>query len=201
MDEIKIMAERSPLEEKAPNSKKAERGRETLFRVTYNHQSKLVQIADYKANIIITVSTMIISAIIAIIGYSSVSGFIGSYDSSFIIPVILIVLSSLFALVFAIQAAKPKLINSKNWEVSGQKSSLLFFGVIAGYSQPAYLEKMKTLLDSGEEMYEHMTIDIYFQGLILKRKYNLLVYAYQTLMYGFILSVLIFLGILFFGNW
>ena len=198
MDEIKNMAEKSPSEEKAPSSKKAERGRETLFRVTYNHQSKLVQIADYKANIIITVSTMIISAIIAIIGYSSVSGFIGSYDSKFIIPVTLIVLSSLFALVFAIQAAKPKLITSKNWEESGQKSSLLFFGVIAGYSQPAYLQKMKTMLESGEEMYEHMTIDIYFQGLILKRKYNLLVYAYQTLMYGFILSVLTFLVILFF---
>jgi pycsar effector protein len=198
MDEIKNIAEKSPVEEKAPKNKQAERGRETLFRVTYNHQSKLVQIADYKANIIITVSTMIISAIIAIIGYSSVSGVIGSYDTKYIIPVILIVLSSLFALVFAIQAAKPKLITSKKWEESGHKSSLLFFGVIAGYSQPAYLEKMKTMLDAGEEMYEHMTIDIYYQGLILKRKYNLLVYAYQTLMYGFILSVLIFLVILFF---
>jgi hypothetical protein len=197
------MEEKEPSEIKEfkePRNKQAERGRETLFRVTYNHQSKLVQIADYKANIIITVSTMIISAIIAIIGYSSVSGAIGSYDTSFIIPIIAIVLASLIALVFAIQAAKPKLITTKNWEKSGHKSSLLFFGVIAGYSQAAYLEKMKTMLEAGEEMYEHMTIDIYYQGLILKRKYNLLVYAYQTLMYGFIFSVLIFLGILLAGG-
>ena len=58
---------------------------------------------------------------------------------------------------------------------------------------------MKSLLNSSEEMYEHMTIDLHNQGLILKRKYNLLVYAYQVLMYGFVFSVFIFLGMLLFG--
>ena len=193
------MEEKEPTEikeVKEPRNKQTERGRETLFRVTYNHQSKLIQIADYKANIIITVSTMIISAIIAIVGYSSVSGSLGHFDSIYIVPVVMIVLSSLISLVFAIQAARPKLITSKKWEETGQKSSLLFFGVIAGYAQQVYLDKMKALLDAGEEMYEHMTIDIYYQGLILKRKYNLLVFAYQSLMWGFVVSVLIFLGIL-----
>jgi len=59
--------------------------------------------------------------------------------------------------------------------------------------------KMKELLAAGDEMYEHMTIDIYYQGLILKRKYNLLVFAYQILMWGFVVSVLIFLCLLFYG--
>lgn len=58
---------------------------------------------------------------------------------------------------------------------------------------------MKALLEAGNEMYEHMTIDIYNQGLILKRKYNLLVYAYQTLMYGFVISVVLFLSFFFAG--
>ena len=58
---------------------------------------------------------------------------------------------------------------------------------------------MKELLAAGDEMYEHMTIDIYYQGLILKRKYNLLVFAYQILMWGFVVSVLIFLCLLFYG--
>jgi len=186
-------------EEKSPRNKQAERGKETLFRVTYNHQSKLVQIADYKANMIITVCTMVISAIIAVIGYGSVSGALVDYGSKYVIPVAIVIITSLISLVLAIQAAKPKLIKTKAWEESGHKSSILFFGVIANYSQPAYLEKMKELLNAGDEMYEHMTIDIYYQGIILKRKYNLLVYAYQTLMYGFILSVLIFLALLVFG--
>jgi len=193
------MEEQEEKEEKKFSAKQAERGRETLFRVTYNHQSKLVQIADYKANMIISVSTMVISAIVAVIGYGSVSGAITDYGFRFVVPIALIVSTSLISLVFAIQAARPKLITSKKWEESGQKSSLLFFGVIAGYSQQAYLEKMKNLLAAGDEMYEHMTIDIYYQGLILKRKYNLLVYAYHILMYGFIMSVLIFMGFFVFG--
>ncbi len=80
-----------------------------------------------------------------------------------------------------------------------QKSSLLFFGVISQYSQQGYIDEMKRLLDSGGELYEHMTIDLYNQGLILKRKYNLLVYAYQVFMFGFIFSVLVFLGFLAWG--
>lgn len=187
------------MEEKQVKSKQAERGKETLFRVTYNHQSKLVQIADYKANMIISVSTMVISAIVAVIGYGTVSGAIMNYGTKFIVPLTIIIVSSLVSLVFAIQAARPKLIKSYKTESSGQKSSLLFFGVIAGYSQQEYLAKMKDLIAAGDEMYEHMTIDIYYQGLVLKRKYNLLVFAYQTLMWGFVASVLIFFCVLFLG--
>ena len=46
--------------------KKANRGRETLFRSAYQNQSNLIQLADNKANIIISINTMIISSIIAI---------------------------------------------------------------------------------------------------------------------------------------
>ena len=187
------------MEERQVKSKQTERGKETLFRVTYNHQSKLVQIADYKANMIISVSTMVISAIVAVIGYGTVSGAIMSYGARFILPLTIIIVSSLVSLVFAIQAARPKLIKSYKTESSGQKSSLLFFGEISGYSQQEYLEKMKELIAAGDEMYEHMTIDIYYQGLVLKRKYNLLVFAYQTLMWGFVASVFIFLCVLFLG--
>jgi len=187
------------MEEKQIKPKKAERGRETIFRVTSSHQSKLIQIADYKANIIITVSTMVISAIIAVVGYGSVSGKIVEYGPLFIIPVVIIVFSSLVSLVFAILAARPKLIKAHKAGSTTHKSSLLFFGVIAAYTQQEYLAKMKELMDAGDEVYEHMMIDIYHQGVILKRKYNYLVYAYQTLMYGFIVSVLIFVATLLFS--
>jgi hypothetical protein len=187
-------------EDKERKNKKAERGRETLFRSTYQNQSSLIQMADNKANIIISINTMIISSIIAITGYGAVAGKIDTYDSKVLIPIVLIILSSLVSVIFAIQAARPKLIKAKNIGGSMQKSSILFFGVIAQHTQQSYLDEMKKLLDSGTELYEHMTIDLYNQGLILKRKYNLLVYAYQVFMFGFILSVLVFLGFLAWGS-
>ncbi len=186
-------------EEKEHKNKKAERGRETLFRATYQNQSSLIQMADNKANIIISINTMIISSIIAITGYGAVAGKIDTYDSQVLIPIVLIVLSCLISVIFAIQAARPKLIKAKNVGGTMQKSSLLFFGVIANYTQQAYLDEIKKLLESGNDLYEHMTIDLYNQGLILKRKYNLLVYAYQVFMFGFIFSVLVFLGFLAWG--
>ena len=180
-------------EEVLPNKKNSKRGRETLFRATYQNQSNLIQMADNKANIIISINTMIISSIIAITSYGAVVGKIDSYGADAIIPIVMIILSCLISVIFAIQAARPKLIKPKVESGSMQRSSLLFFGVIAGYSQQAYMAEMDRLLNSGNELYEHMTIDLYNQGLVLKRKYNLLAYAYQVFMYGFILSVLIFL--------
>jgi hypothetical protein len=184
--------------EKVKKVKKAERGRETLFRVSHNHQSKLVQIADYKANMIISVSTMVISAIVAIISYGTIADKIGDIGVLFMAPVIIIVLSSLVSLVFAIQAARPKLIKNKRPAVTGNKTSLLFFGAMSSYSQAEFIEEMHDLLNKGDELYDHLTIDIYNQGLILKRKFNLLVYAYLILMIGFVASVLLFLTLFIF---
>lgn len=180
-------------EEKEQKKKKADRGRETLFRATYQNQSNLIQMADNKANIIISINTMIISSIIAITGYGAVAGKLTTYGNQVLIPIVLIILSCLVSVIFAIQAARPKLIKAKAEGGEMQKSSLLFFGVISGYTQQAYLDEMNKLLNSGNDLYEHMTIDLYNQGLILKRKYNLLVYAYQVFMFGFIFSVLVFL--------
>ncbi len=172
---------------------KTDRVRATLYRVAFQHQDHLLAVADYKANMIISISTMIISAIIAIIGYGVVTGKGESYVPLFIIPVVLVILSCLISLILSIQAARPKLILPGRIPVQTQKSSLLFFGVIAGFSQQEYLDRMKVMLNSNEDMYEHMTIDMYNQGIILKRKFHLLKYAYLVLQIGFILSVAAFL--------
>jgi hypothetical protein len=186
------------MEEKVIKKKQNGRGRETLFRVSHNHQSKLVQIADYKANMIISVSTMVISAIVAIISYGAISEAISDFGMLFMVPILIIILSSLTSLVFAIQAARPKLIKNKRPAITGNKTSLLFFGAMSAYTQAEFIEKMHDVLDAGDELYDHLTIDIYNQGLILKRKFNLLVYAYLILMIGFVASVLIFLVIFIF---
>lgn len=184
------------MEVKPPKKKKPGRGRETLFRSAYQNQSNLIQMADNKANIIISINTMIISSIIAITGYGAVAGKIDTYEASVMVPIVMIILSCLVSVIFAIQAARPKLILAKAEGGEMQKSSLLFFGVISQHNQQDYLTKIKTLLDSDEDLYEHMTIDLHNQGKILKRKYNLLAYAYQVFMFGFIFSVLVFLGFL-----
>ena len=180
--------------------KAPDRSKETLFQVAYQNQVNLIQIADNKANMIISINTMIISSIIAITGYGAVSDKIEYGKASIIVPITLIVLTCLVSVIFAVQAAKPKLVSTKNSiDPTEAKSSLMFFGRIARYTQEAYISQIENLLLSEKEIYRNMTMDLFNQGLILKRKYFLLSYAYNVFMIGFIFSVLIFLAFLAFG--
>jgi hypothetical protein len=172
------------------------KGRETLFRVAYRNQITLIQIADNKANIIISINAMIISSIIAVSGFGVVSNKMEYDKTNIIIPVAFILLSCLTSAIFAIQAAKPKLIRPMALDTKKDKSSLLFFGIISTYTQEQYMEHMHALLSSDQEIYDTMTIDLYNQGLILTRKYALLNRAYRIFMFGFILSVWVFLTFL-----
>ena len=171
------------------------RGRETLFRVTFRNQINLIQIADNKANMIISINTLIISVIISITGYSSVSGGIDFNKGAILIPVILIILTCLISVVYAIQAARPHLIKDKHKKgiTNPGKSSILFFGNISKMTMDEYLVGMDELLNSRQSIYKNMTIDIYNQGKVLQRKYHLLSIAYLIFMYGFVFSVLLFL--------
>ena len=173
---------------------RSNRSKETLFQVANQNQVSHIQIADNKANMIISINTMIISSIIAITGYGAVSDQIEYGKASIIIPISLIILTCLGSAILAVLAARPKLVSRNNFEdLSVAKSSLLFFGRIARYSQDDYVSKIEDLLTSENEIYRNLAMDLYNQGLILKRKYFLLSYAYRVFMVGFVLSVLVFL--------
>ena len=181
------------IKEKSSEPKKSGRERETVFRTTYRIQSHLIQIADNKANLIIGINTMIISSLIAITCYGAVADKLDLYVSNIIIPLVVIILTCLISAIFSIQSARPKLIQSQKKNLNPEKTSLLFFGEIARYSQTEYLNQLGQLLESRENIYEHMSIDLYNQGVILKRKYNLLSQAYKVFMFGFAFSVIVFL--------
>jgi len=170
------------------------RGRETLFRVTFRNQINLIQIADNKANMIISINSIIISVIITINGFGVISDSFQN-KADIVIPVTLIILTCLTSVVYAIQAARPHLIKPQKGqeEKQAKNTSMLFFGTISGKTMDEYLDEMDELLKSREMIYKNMTIDIYNQGKVLKRKYHLLSIAYLIFMYGFVFSVLTFL--------
>jgi hypothetical protein len=171
------------------------RGRETLFRVTFRNQINLIQIADNKANMIISINSIIISVIVTISGFGVVAESFDFNKADIAIPVTLIILTCLMSVVYAIQAARPHIIKNKKGvqDVQSKNSSILFFGTISKKSMEEYLAEMDSLLKSKESIYKNMTIDIYNQGKVLKRKYHLLSIAYLIFMYGFVFSVLTFL--------
>jgi hypothetical protein len=178
------------------------RGKETLFRVTFRNQINHIQIADNKANMIITINSLIITVMMGFSGYGTlVAGQVFNLVN-ILIPVTLIILTCLLSVVFAIQAARPKIIKTKKSQTVNlkTKSSLVFFGTISDKSLDDYMNEMDELIKSKESIYHTMVLDIYNQGKVLNRKYKLLSIAYQIFMYGFVFSVLTFLVIFLFSS-
>lgn len=171
------------------------RGRETLFRVTFRNQINLIQIADNKANMIISINSLIITVMVSITGFGVVQETFEYNRAEIAVPVTLIILTCLMSVVYAIQAARPHIIRNKKGieEKPAKNTSILFFGTISTKSMDEYMEAMDEMLKSRDQIYNNMIIDIYNQGKVLKRKYHLLSIAYLIFMYGFVFSVLTFL--------
>lgn len=174
--------------------RKKSQGIQTLFRVTFRTQVNLIRIADNKANMIMGINAMIITVLMGIIS----TGMIFSTDSidqnvSLIIPLVLIILTSLLTAVYAIRVAKPRLMKTKNGTVNNNYSSLLFFENIWQLSTKEYINRMEELIQSPQDIYQTMMIDIHNQAKVLHRKYQLLRFAYIIFMVGFSISITTFL--------
>lgn len=169
--------------------------RETMFLVTFQNQINLIHIADNKANMIISINSIIISIIVSVTGLGALSQSFELSKKFILFPVVFIIITSLISVVLAIQAAKPQIRkpNSLLKKKNGEKMSLLFFGALTGKTLDRYLVEMDEVLRSKNSIKEQLVIDIFNQGKVLSRKYAYLNIAYQVFMYGFIVSVLTFL--------
>ena len=198
--EEKILGEELLFDEKKFMKKlnKTERDTSTLFRSVYRNQNSLIQVADNKANTIIGINTMIISSVIALTGYGVIFNKIESQSTIMIFPLIVIMLACLFSAVLAIMATRPRVIITNKTKADPKKVSILFFGEISKYTQAEYIAQMEELLTSKREIYRNMIIDIFHQGVVLQKKYQLLAYAYTIFMFGFIAGVLIFVFLILF---
>lgn len=178
------------------------RGVETMYRATYRNHIELSAIADNKANMMISINTIIMSVIISLFGSGITFVGTGYFEHlRFALPMCILLLTSLSSVIFAVLSAKPT-VTSKKAEAQGdlkaqkeaeRKTSLLFFGNFSEVPIESFIENMDRLKSNQEELYESMSIDIYYLGKVLKQKYHLLRYSYLIFMGGLILSVMVFM--------
>jgi hypothetical protein len=185
-------------EELSTKKEKSERERQTFFRVAFKNNCNLLQIADNKANMVISINALVISSIIAISGYGTISNKLDISGSKLIIPLVLILVTCFISTILGVQAAKPKIVNDDVVKNNTQQGSLLFFGESAAYSKEEYLMELEKILPSRNALNSHMAVTLYYQGKVLKNKYNLLGYAYNVFLLGLAIGVFSFLGYLFF---
>lgn len=172
------------------------RGVDTVYRVTLRNHINLSSIADGKANMIISINTLVLSILITAgsAGFSiSPSNF--EENLEFILPVLLLMVTSLMAITFAVFSAIPKVSGQDftDEDVKKHNVSLLYFGNFLSLPKEQFVGYLRDLKEDQEVLYDDLSRDLYNLGHVLKKKYRLLTYAYRTFVGGLVLSFLVFL--------
>lgn len=155
-----------------------------LFRLMQQHHVQLSMMADTKANIIITVSSIVLTLVL---------GRVGSPDYRLSMAVLGVF--TLAALLLAILAVLPKYQRMTHFpEVLPDHFNISFFGHFAGMDQARFLRELAARLQPGQT-YETIARDVYGLGSYLaSRKYPFLRLSYLFFLSGFLLACLIQAG-------
>lgn len=167
-----------------------ERGIETMFRVAMRNHITLSDIADTKANILLSVNAIIISM--------TLSTLIPKLDNPsnhyLIIPTIIFVIFTVISIVLSVLATRPNVTEGKftKEDVTNKKVNLLFFGNFHQMKLPEFEWAMSEMMQDRDYLYGSLTKDLYFLGLVLNRKYKILRITYTVFMIGILVSVIAF---------
>lgn len=167
-----------------------ERGIDTMFRTTLNNHTRLSEIADSKANILLSVNAIIISI--------ALSTLVPKLDSPgnahLIIPTFVLLMFSVVSIIFAIMSTRPKVTSGTftRKDIEEKKVNLLFFGNFYKMALTEYEWAVNELMKDRDYLYNSMIKDLYYLGLVLNRKYKLLRITYTVFMIGIICSVIAF---------
>ncbi|WP_411028968.1 Pycsar system effector family protein [Spongiimicrobium sp. 3-5] len=193
----KEIAKKEALKAKYKNES-PDRGIQTLFRVTLKNHLTLSDIADTKANILLSVNAIIISL--------ALSNLIPKLDNPsnkyLLYPTIIFIIFSVISMILAVLATRPNVTSGQftKEDVTNKKVNLLFFGNFHKMKLRDYEWAIQELIKDKEYVYSSLTKDLYFLGLVLNRKYKILRWTYTIFMIGMIVSVIAFgIAFRFFG--
>ena len=149
-----------------------------LFRQTRLHHTQLSAMADVKASMMLTLSSLIITFSI---GYLA--------DPILRWAVVVLILFCLLTILAAAYAVMPKLKMDNNPDPTKLNTNFLFFGNFINYDYDTYLAIMEKIIEDDYLIYEMQIREIYEQGLYLgRKKYLFIRYAFTFFITGLLSS-------------
>jgi len=167
-----------------------ERGVETMFRIALKNHMTLSNIADTKANILLSVNAIIVS-----LALSNLLPKLDNPSNSYlIVPTVLFIIFTVASIILSILATRPNITQGQftKEDVANKKVNLLFFGNFHQMKLKDFEWGISEMMQDREYLYGSLTKDLYFLGLVLNRKYKILRVTYTVFMIGIIASVLAF---------
>ncbi|MDO5643976.1 MAG: DUF5706 domain-containing protein, partial [Paracoccus sp. (in: a-proteobacteria)] len=190
---------------------------DTLFRNAIRAELDIINLAAMKANIMISLNGLIISALM-------ISGaFIFASSQVFILPAGVFMLTAAASIFFALLAASPDRIDAlrgiwrwlgavvqrrarlRDWRsfaddarqaTAGEGDlNLLIYEDRVRLDPREYWERMQTMLRNRDEVYYRMSDQLYWLGKMADRKFRLLDMSYRAFRWGLLASVVVFLSV------
>jgi predicted metal-dependent HD superfamily phosphohydrolase len=186
----KLKQKKAELQFKKQKLDLPDRGIETMFRVALQNHITLSDIADTKANILLSVNAIIISLVLS----NLVSKLDNPSNSYLIWPTVIFATTTVISIILSVLATRPNVTGGKftKEDVANKKVNLLFFGNFHKMKLNEFEWAMKEMMQDKDYLYGSLTKDLYFLGLVLNRKYSILRLTYTVFAIGIILSVIAF---------
>ena len=197
------------------------KGIETMFRNACRAELDLIALAATKANIMISLNGLIISALI-------ISGaFIFASSPQFLLPAGVFLVTAAMSIVFALLAASPEriglfgavrdwmramtrweagpgdlpdFVNARQTQTQTQTEDAearvnpLIAGNRTHLSEEDYWLRMQQVMGNHDDVYRAMSAQIYWLGQMGNQKLRLLDISYTVFRWGLLLTVLVFFG-------
>ena len=187
--DLKIKKDPKDAQKEDAKYSKPKRGIETMFRLTSRNHMDLSGMADSKANIMISVNSIIISIVLSVL--------LRRLEDmpNYILPTLIMLAVNVFTIIFAVLATRPNTTKGTftREDIKQKKVNLLFFGNFHKVPLADFDWGMKEMMNDKEYLYSSIAKDIYFLGVVLGKKYKLLRISYNIFMYGLVASILAFI--------
>ncbi len=159
---------------------------QTQFKTALRNHIDLSNIADNKANIMLSVNALILTLALPFLVDKSIHNF------HFLLPTIVMSAVCLVSMIFATLATRPIKMNgyTTQEQIRQNKSNLFFFGNYHKMSYDEYKAGVEHVLSDTKALDDSITRDLYYLGRSLGKKFSYLRWCYNVFMYGITTTVL-----------
>ena len=161
---------------------------QTQFKTALRNHIDLSAIADNKANTMLSVTSLIISLSLPILGTQLAN------SPHLIVPTVILLFVCVIAITYATLATRPIEMRGETTmeDIKRKRSNLFFFGNFYRMNYDEYEDGIRYVVAHDGLLDSAITRDLFYLGKALGQKYMYLRRCYNVFMYGMIVSVLAF---------
>ena len=157
-----------------------------IIRTTMRNNIDLTQIADNKANVLLSLNALMITFLVPF----AIPNIQFIRDFNLAIPLILLVITAFITIYLSVLVLIPRGFSEKEQVIEKGKSfSPFFFGNFYKMNMIEYKKYIMDAISKPNSLIDHITDDLYYTGAVLGQKMTIIRRAFRIFLIGFFSSI------------